>query len=70
MNTAYPPHLCPHCGQPNGCAQVGCSQPPADCWCFHTPIAPGALSALPDDARNIACLCARCASTKDTESNA
>ncbi|MFV1941826.1 DNA or RNA helicase of superfamily II [Pseudomonas luteola] len=62
MNTAYPSHLCPRCGQSNGCAQLGCSQPVTDCWCFHTRIAPEALETLPGDARNVACLCARCAS--------
>ena len=31
-----------------------------DCWCFHVPIAPGALEQLPAAAGDRACLCPNC----------
>ncbi|HSX71234.1 MAG TPA: cysteine-rich CWC family protein [Pseudomonas sp.] len=57
MNT----ERCPRCGRPNRCAQAGNAQPVQDCWCFHTPVAPEALEALPAEARDKACLCPACA---------
>ena len=51
---------CPRCGQPNRCAQAGQDQPVQDCWCFHVPIAPGALEQLPAEAGDRACLCPNC----------
>lgn len=51
---------CPRCGRANGCAQAGTGQPVRDCWCFHTPLPPGALDKLPKRQRNAACLCPAC----------
>ncbi|WP_145137274.1 cysteine-rich CWC family protein [Pseudomonas duriflava] len=61
MNTLYPPHLCPRCGQPNGCAQAGCAEPASDCWCFQVRIDPVAIAELPAETREQACLCVQCA---------
>ena len=63
MNSAR----CPRCGQANACAQAGQDEPVQDCWCFHVPIAPQVLEALPADARDQACLCPRCASAKGAD---
>ena len=38
-----------------------------DCWCFHVPIAPQVLEALPAEARDQACLCPRCASAQGAD---
>ncbi|WP_312703304.1 cysteine-rich CWC family protein [Stutzerimonas nitrititolerans] len=58
---AFDPTCCPLCGQPNQCGQCepqGAEQP---CWCFSAIIAPDARQRIPSEARNKACLCARCA---------
>ncbi|MGA8136580.1 MAG: cysteine-rich CWC family protein, partial [Pseudomonas gingeri] len=31
------------------------------CWCYNVSIDPAILEALPDELRNAACLCPRCA---------
>ncbi|MBC9249892.1 hypothetical protein A9179_06345 [Pseudomonas alcaligenes] len=51
---------CPRCGQLNHCAQAGQDAPVQDCWCFHTPLAPGALDELPAEWREQSCLCPNC----------
>lgn len=58
------PCRCPLCGQSNQCAnevqrETGVSQDP--CWCTTAVFAPALLARIPDDARRLACVCARCA---------
>lgn len=53
------PRLCPLCRGPNGCAMA--ADPDArDCWCSHTRIPDELLERLPAEARDVACVCARC----------
>lgn len=51
---------CPRCGQVNACgmSEVENGTP---CWCFTTPIDRAVLDALPEEQRDQACLCSRCA---------
>ncbi|MDO8283664.1 MAG: cysteine-rich CWC family protein [Rhodoferax sp.] len=58
------PGLCPLCGQSNLCAnevqrETGMAQDP--CWCTTAVFAPTLLERIPDEARRLACVCARCA---------
>ncbi|MBE7374431.1 cysteine-rich CWC family protein [Pseudomonas lopnurensis] len=60
MSAPVPPSRCPLCGQPNQCAQCdpSAAQP---CWCFSTRIPRQIRASIPQEARNKACICARCA---------
>jgi hypothetical protein len=58
MVSAIDPSICPVCGSPNTCGvQAGKS----DCWCFSADIPAEALERVPTDAKDLACLCPRCA---------
>ena len=55
---------CPVCGEPNRCAVELAHEtglPQAECWCMQTDFSVDALSMVPDAARGVACICARCA---------
>jgi hypothetical protein len=52
------PSKCPTCGEPNAC---GLSQGKSECWCFAALISQAALDAIPSEAKNLSCICARCA---------
>lgn len=52
------PARCPICGKPNDC---GLAQGQSTCWCFSTPIPEAVLAAIPEAARNVACVCRECA---------
>ena len=49
---------CPLCGGPNDC---GIAQGKSDCWCFSTSIPPDVLARVPEDQRNVTCVCRTCA---------
>jgi hypothetical protein len=58
------PRLCPLCQQSNQCAneierETGVKQPP--CWCSTATFDSALLERIPPEARNMACVCARCA---------
>jgi hypothetical protein len=58
------PNLCPLCGRANECAMqieqaTGIRQPP--CWCTGATFGAELLARVPEEARNRACICARCA---------
>ncbi|MCQ4269707.1 cysteine-rich CWC family protein [Pseudomonas kuykendallii] len=55
------PARCPLCGQANRCAQSDPATRKLPCWCFSTPVSPGTLARLPEEARDKACLCPNCA---------
>ena len=55
------PTLCPACGARNDCALADPRTVDQACWCYSVTIDPAVLEALPDDLRNKACLCPRCA---------
>lgn len=54
------PTRCPICGGDNRCAMAA-DPGAADCWCFAAPVSPEALRAVPEEARGLVCICARCA---------
>jgi hypothetical protein len=56
-----PTHLCPVCGLRNQCGLADPRTADQPCWCFSESIDPAVLEALPDDVRDQACLCPRCA---------
>jgi hypothetical protein len=58
------PARCPLCGTVNACAmetqrQTGVPQGP--CWCMTARIDEALLHGIPEKARGLACICARCA---------
>ncbi|CAB5720928.1 Uncharacterised protein [Delftia tsuruhatensis] len=58
--------LCPLCGRSNRCAVMEGGDP-GGCWCMDAPISPDALARIPQDARDLACLCPTCAALAATE---
>jgi len=62
------PTRCPLCGTPNACAaeverQTGVAQGP--CWCMTTHFDDALMQRIPSDARGVACICARCATSAE-----
>ena len=60
--TAPDPTGCPLCGGPNNCAMAAGGAGP--CWCATATIPSETLARIPDEARNRACICPRCASAE------
>lgn len=58
MADVIDPSICPVCGSSNTC---GMAQGNADCWCFSAEIPKEALERVPTEAKDLACLCPRCA---------
>lgn len=56
---------CPACGALNQCSLADPRTATQPCWCFAVAIDPAVLQALPDELRNQACLCPRCAQVDD-----
>lgn len=56
-------NLCPVCGARNACSLANPLTVDQPCWCYSVVIAPQVLEALPSSARDLACLCPRCAQT-------
>jgi hypothetical protein len=54
------PKQCPVCGAQNSCAVAASSK--EFCWCMTVQISEQALARVPAAARDVACLCPRCAS--------
>jgi hypothetical protein len=52
---------CPACGASNNCTLADPRTADQACWCFTVLIDPAIIQALPDELRNKACLCPRCA---------
>ncbi len=50
-------NCCPLCGGPNDC---GVALGKDNCWCFSTPVPPEVLARVPEDQRNVACVCQKC----------
>ncbi|MEJ6021146.1 cysteine-rich CWC family protein [Ramlibacter sp. PS4R-6] len=58
------PGRCPLCGQPNQCAMeteriTGQKQPP--CWCTQVDFGAELLARVPQDQKQLACICPACA---------
>lgn len=60
-------NTCPVCGMSNRCTLADPRTADKPCWCFSVEIDPAALAALPDDLRNKACLCPRCAGLSELQ---
>ncbi len=63
---------CPLCGERNRCAvaleqETGKAQP--ECWCMQADFSLAPLARLPESARGLACICARCAAGQTREKN-
>jgi len=54
---------CPLCGGANACAPAQCGSFDTACWCQTASFDPALLAAVPEAARGLACICARCAAT-------
>jgi hypothetical protein len=57
---------CPLCGKPNACARRCAGDADAPCWCESVVIPAEVLERVPDDQRNLACLCADCVAATRT----
>lgn len=57
------PYLCPLCQQKNRCANVDETNKTKACWCFDHDITftKSLLDSIPEDKKNNACVCQKCA---------
>jgi hypothetical protein len=65
---AIDPTRCPLCGTPNVCAMVAerkTGETQGLCWCMAACFDEAVMPRIPADARGVACLCARCASSAE-----
>jgi len=53
---------CPLCGQPNACASVQGENSAQPCWCVNTTFSAELLARVPENLRNVACICQACVS--------
>lgn len=56
--TPVDPSRCPLCGDDNACGAVSGSR---TCWCHAVRIPPEVLARVPLEAKDVACVCAKCA---------
>jgi hypothetical protein len=52
--------ICPLCGQPNACASVQGGNADQPCWCVNTTFSAELLARVPDNLRDVACICQAC----------
>ena len=65
MNKVIDSSKCPICAEPNQCAQEiakATGKPPETCWCMTATFSPELLDRVPEEAKNKACICSKCAS--------
>ena len=62
---ALPNTICPLCGGANRCAPAAAGTLDVPCWCTQARISREALSRIPADLVDKACLCPRCAGVLD-----
>ena len=65
MQQEIDPSICPTCGEPNTC---GLSQGKSDCWCFSAQISGASIDRIPSQAKDLACICPRCAALPEAKS--
>jgi hypothetical protein len=53
---------CPLCGNANQCGMAAGQE---KCWCFSAIIAEEVLARVPEPARDLLCVCAKCAQRSD-----
>jgi hypothetical protein len=56
--TDVDPRRCPLCGGPNVC---GVAAGADSCWCFTAQVPPDVVARVPEEARDVACVCRACA---------
>ena len=64
MTKVIDPSKCPICGEPNQCAQEIAKvtgKPPKTCWCMTATFSSELLDRVPEEAKNKACICEKCA---------
>lgn len=71
MNTPDTANICPLCGGVNQCAmeierESGVKQA-APCWCTEVKFDADLLARVPPEKRNLACICAACATSVDLQ---
>jgi Cysteine-rich CWC len=52
------PKCCPLCGNANDCGMAAGKE---KCWCFTAVISEAVIARVPQLARDLTCICARCA---------
>jgi hypothetical protein len=71
MNTPLSgPDTCPVCGQSNRCTLADPRTVDRPCWCFTETIDRAVLAALPQELKDKACLCPRCAGLVEARESA
>jgi hypothetical protein len=60
------PQQCPLCGKSNAC---GIAAGKSSCWCFTTEIPQDVKDRVPEEARDLACVCQACAERVSAEQN-
>ena len=66
------PSLCPVCKEPNACAieRARATGNNAErCWCFDAVISEEVLDQVPDEAKGVSCVCAKCAGSHTEQVN-
>lgn len=61
MVSEVDPSRCPVCGESNACGML---QGKSKCWCMSVEIPQAALDRIPEAAKNVACICSRCAAAQ------
>lgn len=51
---------CPLCGASNHCIMAVGNPSATDCWCMTVRIPPELMARLPEELRDVSCLCADC----------
>lgn len=72
MKTPPDASRCPVCGAVNLCAMELARETgnaPGECWCMQADFSASLLAQVPEAARGLACICARCAAGQTREEN-
>lgn len=59
--TTVDPTRCPLCGERNLCVLASGAEPGTPCWCGTVSIPAATLALVPEQAKNVACICRACA---------
>ncbi len=60
MSSTVDTSRCPLCGNENHCAMAPGADPEAPCWCSVERFPQELLDRVPEEMRNMACICAAC----------
>ena len=59
--------ICPLCGQPNACAPVQGGNSDRPCWCVDTTFSAELLARVPENLRQVACICQTCVAKQNVD---